>query len=303
MTTSQFFADHPEAAVAFSGGVDSAWLLHEAVRHARRTAAYFVKTPFQPDFELDDARDTVRRLGASLTVLALDILAVPAVAANPADRCYHCKRALFSRLLDEAAADGFPLVLDGSNASDDAGDRPGMRALRELGYDGLTIGVETGDGEALAFMNKGYGPEDIVQQARRLDEAGMTYNFFYLTGISGAGRGEEGARRSAEVFNRTHPRMIGASMLTIFPESELWREIQRGSWTEESELEKLAELKVLIERLTIPTCIATEGASNLIQVRGELPGDRERLAGYLGELLATADEGSLRAYRTSLRHL
>ena len=178
-----------------------------------------------------------------------------------------------------------------------------LRALRELGYDGLTIGVETGDGEALAFMNKGYGPEDIVQQARRLDEAGMTYNFFYLTGISGAGRGEEGARRSAEVFNRTHPRMIGASMLTIFPESELWREIQRGSWTEESELEKLAELKVLIERLTIPTCIATEGASNLIQVRGELPGDRERLAGYLGELLATADEGSLRAYRTSLRHL
>ena len=178
-----------------------------------------------------------------------------------------------------------------------------LRALRELGYDGLTIGVETGDGEALAFMNKGYGPEDIVQQARRLDEAGMTYNFFYLTGISGAGRGEEGARRSAEVFNRTHPRMIGASMLTIFPESELYREIQRGNWAEESELEKLAELKVLIERLTIPTCIATEGASNLIQVRGELPGDRERLAGYLGELLATADEGSLRAYRTSLRHL
>lgn len=133
MTTSQFFADHPEAAVAFSGGVDSAWLLHEAVRHARRTAAYFVKTPFQPDFELDDARDTVRRLGASLTVLALDILAVPAVAANPADRCYHCKRALFTRLTAAAAADGFPLVLDGSNASDDAGDRPGMRALRELG--------------------------------------------------------------------------------------------------------------------------------------------------------------------------
>lgn len=178
-----------------------------------------------------------------------------------------------------------------------------LRTLRELGYDGLTIGVETGDGEALAFMNKGYGPEDIVQQARRLDEAGMTYNFFYLTGISGAGRGEEGARRSAEVFNRTHPRMIGASMLTIFPESELWREIQRGSWTEESELEKLAELKVLIERLTIHTRIATEGASNLIQVRGELPGDRERLAGYLGELLASADEGALRAYRTSLRHL
>ena len=178
-----------------------------------------------------------------------------------------------------------------------------LRALRELGYDGLTIGVETGDGEALAFMNKGYGPEDIVQQARRLDEAGMTYNFFYLTGISGAGRGEEGARRSAEVFNRTHPRMIGASMLTIFPESELWREIQRGSWAEAGELEKLAELKTLIEHLTIPTRIATDGASNLVQVRGELPGDREKLAGYLERLIAAADEEDLRAYRVGLRHL
>lgn len=178
-----------------------------------------------------------------------------------------------------------------------------LRALRGLGYDGLTIGVETGDGEALAFMNKGYGPEAIVEQARRLDEAGISYNFFYLTGISGAGRGEEGARRSAAIFNQTRPKMIGASMLTIFPESELWREIQRGSWAEAGELEKLAELKTLIEHLTIPTRIATDGASNLVQVRGELPGDREKLAGYLERLIAAADEEDLRAYRVGLRHL
>lgn len=133
MTIQEFFAAHPEAAVAFSGGVDSAWLLHEAVRWARRTAAYFVRTPFQPDFELADARDTAHRLGAELTVLDVDILAVPEAAANPPDRCYYCKRVLFTHLLARARADGFPAVLDGSNASDDAGDRPGMRALRELG--------------------------------------------------------------------------------------------------------------------------------------------------------------------------
>ena len=61
------------------------------------------------------------------------MLSLPEVAANPADRCYHCKRALFTRLTAAAVADGFPLVLDGSNASDDASDRPGMRALAELG--------------------------------------------------------------------------------------------------------------------------------------------------------------------------
>ena len=133
MTIPEFFKENPAVAVAFSGGVDSAWLLHEAVRWAERTAAYFVRTPFQPDFELDDAREAAARLGARLTVVELDVLTDPAVAANPVDRCYYCKRALFTRLLEAAGADGFPLVVDGSNASDDAGDRPGMRALRELG--------------------------------------------------------------------------------------------------------------------------------------------------------------------------
>ena len=132
MTVAEFFQENPAVGVAFSGGVDSAWLLHEAARYAGRTAAYFVRTPFQPDFELEDAADTARRLGVRLTVIEFDILTAPAVAANPPDRCYYCKKALFTRMLAAAAADGFPLVADGSNASDDSGDRPGMRALREL---------------------------------------------------------------------------------------------------------------------------------------------------------------------------
>ena len=133
MTLREFFEENPVCAAAFSGGVDSAWLLHEAVRYAKKTAAYFVRTPFQPAFELEDARETAGRLGAELRVLEADILSVPEVAANPTDRCYYCKRALFARILEESARDGFPIVLDGCNASDDASDRPGMRALEELG--------------------------------------------------------------------------------------------------------------------------------------------------------------------------
>lgn len=133
MTIETFFRQYPDTAVAVSGGVDSAWLLHEALRCGRQTAAFYVRTAFQPDFEEVDARDTAKRLGIPLTVLELDILSVPEVVANPADRCYYCKRALFACLLDAARAGGFPLVLDGSNASDDVSERPGMRALAELG--------------------------------------------------------------------------------------------------------------------------------------------------------------------------
>ena len=128
-----FFRENPAAAVAFSGGVDSACLLYAAAKYARRTAAYFVKTPFQPDFELSDAREITAQLGVPLQILAFDVLTIPEVAANPSNRCYYCKHALFTRLIQAANADGYPVVLDGCNASDDAADRPGMQALRELG--------------------------------------------------------------------------------------------------------------------------------------------------------------------------
>ena len=178
-----------------------------------------------------------------------------------------------------------------------------LRRLRALGYDGLTVGVETGDDQALDFMNKGYRARDVVEQAARLDKAGISYSFFYLAGISGAGRGGEGALRSAEVFNQTCPKRIGSSMLTVFPDSRLYQEIQAGNWREESELEKLGELETLIEHLDIPTRFETDGASNLVHIRGDLPEDRERLTGYLKSLIAGADEEALRAYRVTLKHL
>ena len=132
MTLETFFQTVPRAAAAFSGGTDSAFLLWAAKHCGCDIRAYYVKTAFQPDFELADARRLCRALSIPLTVLEADILAVPGAAANGPDRCYHCKRALFSLLREAARRDGYDLLLDGTNASDDAGDRPGMRALREL---------------------------------------------------------------------------------------------------------------------------------------------------------------------------
>lgn len=175
--------------------------------------------------------------------------------------------------------------------------------LREMGFDGLSIGAETGDDEALRFMNKGYCAQEIIKQALRLDSAGISYNFMYLAGISGAGRGEHGASVSARVFNRTHPRIIGSSMLTVYPDSGLYGEIQNGRWSEAGELEKLAEIKTLVERLEIPVYFATLGASNAVTVEGELPGDRHRLTWELESACSRVSEEELRRYRAGLRHL
>lgn len=178
-----------------------------------------------------------------------------------------------------------------------------LKALRDSGYDGITIGVETGDDAALDFMHKGYDSQEIVTQARRLDNAHITYNFFYLTGISGVGRGVEGALASAAVFNKTHPKIIGSSMLTIYPESELYEEIKKGNWQEESELEKLEEVKTLIEHLDIPVYFATLGASNAIWVEGMLPKDKDAMAARLAGACTLENEAALRNYRKNLRHL
>lgn len=132
MTLEQFFQENPRCALGFSGGVDSAYLLYAGVRAGADIRPYFIKTAFQPAFELADARKLAAGLGAEVTVLELDALADPRVAANPADRCYFCKQNLFRTLKERAIADGYPVLLDGTNASDEAGDRPGMRALAEL---------------------------------------------------------------------------------------------------------------------------------------------------------------------------
>ena len=178
-----------------------------------------------------------------------------------------------------------------------------LEQLRAAGYDGLTIGVETGDGPSLAFMDKGYTPEDVLVQCQRLDRAGIGYNFFYLTGIAGAGQGERSAKASAEVFNRLHPRLIGSSMLTVYPDSRLYQEIQAGSWREAGEVEKYEELKTLVSHLTIPVTFAALGASNAYQFQGELPGDREALLSALDEIIRRESEDRLRSYRTNLPHL
>ena len=138
MNLQEFFHDNPKAAIAFSGGVDSAYLLYAALACGADVRAYFVKSQFQPEFELEDAcqlaEELEERFGCSgiLKVLQADVLADPVVTANPPDRCYHCKQKVFGKILDAAAQDGYHLILDGTNASDEEGDRPGMRALREM---------------------------------------------------------------------------------------------------------------------------------------------------------------------------
>lgn len=128
----EYFARLGRCALAFSGGVDSSYLLCAARKFGADVRAYYVKSAFQPRFEFEGAASFAASLGAEMAVVDFDVLAVPGAAENTAERCFLCKFAMFRALRERASADGRDVLLDGTNASDRAEERPGMRALAEL---------------------------------------------------------------------------------------------------------------------------------------------------------------------------
>ena len=132
MTLEEFFKVNNKVAIGFSGGVDSAYLLHEAVKLGADVGVYYVKSQFQPEFEYRDACTLADSLGVKMTVIPVDVCKDKSITDNPANRCYYCKRQIFGAIATHALEDGYSVLLDGTNYSDDIDDRPGFKALTEL---------------------------------------------------------------------------------------------------------------------------------------------------------------------------
>lgn len=132
MKIENFLVNYNSIALAYSGGVDSSYLLYECIKNKKKTRAYFVKTQFQPDFELNNAITFAKSIDADLRIIRANILSKSNIISNPANRCYHCKKFIFNTIIDASMKDGFEFIFDGTNASDKYEERPGMKALEEL---------------------------------------------------------------------------------------------------------------------------------------------------------------------------
>ena len=140
-------------AVAFSGGVDSTLLLSAAADVlGDSVVAITARAQMIPTREIREASEFCAKRGIRHVVMDVDALAIPGFAENPADRCYHCKSALFTRIMDQAACLGIPYIAEGTNTSDLGDYRPGLKALGELKVDSplLAAGLSKADVRALS---------------------------------------------------------------------------------------------------------------------------------------------------------
>jgi len=141
--------------IAFSGGVDSTFLLKVAHNVLGNSVlAVTAQSPTFPQRELKKAEEFASLLKVPHITIHSDELKIPDFTQNPPNRCYYCKKELFSKLLDIADRKNIPWVADGSNEDDEQDFRPGMQAIRELGIRRPLLEADLNKDEIRALSRK-----------------------------------------------------------------------------------------------------------------------------------------------------
>ena len=212
--------------------------------------------------------------------------------ALPTDRLLEIMDEIERKIPTVNSYGGFCRIMDVARKSDEE-----LALLASRGVNDIAIGAESGYDPALSFMDKGCTAADIVEQGKRLHAAGIEFTFFYLAGIAGAGKGQENAVASAEVFSKAAPKSI--LVVTITP-TKTWRlrqDVKEGRWEPAGEREMAEEIRTFIAGLSCDCNVNCSHDSDIIQFEGMVPKDQENMLKLLDDRIPKMNEKSARKRR------
>lgn len=190
---------------------------------------------------------------------------------------------------------GFCRIVDVAAKTDEE-----LALLRSRGVDRIVLGAESGNDEALAFMEKGHTAADIIEQGRRLHEAGISFTFFYLAGMAGAGNGQRNALDSAKVFSEAAPECILVVTLTPTQHWPLAKDIARGLWTPPTEVEMAREIQTFVANLTCKTLVNCSHDTDIVRFEGMVPQSQAALGELMEHRIPMMNEKASRKMREAL---
>mgnify|MGYP002858385029 CR=1 FL=1 len=167
-----------------------------------------------------------------------------------------------------------------------------LAAMKEMGINDLYVGVESTLNDVLEYLNKGNSADDAREQLLRLNKAGIRHFDMMMTGAAGKGRGEESGKSAAEFFRETKPAMVIYTTMSVFPGTELEKDVNSGKFTMAREKEILKEEEVLLENLEQPeTFFWAAHSLDSVRLAGDLTKkNREDMIKTLKEAISTLDE-------------
>lgn len=178
-------------------------------------------------------------------------------------------------------------IKDIENKSDEE-----LKMLREAGINDLYLGIESGNPEALEFINKGNTVQEAIVQMKRLDKFDYNYYAMILTGLMGRGveKALENGKLTGLMLSQVNARGIFPMSVTLVPGTELWDMKVKGEYVEATEYDRLVELKAIIENLHPEKTALLSSAhnSNTMFIKGIAPRDNEKMINEIDSILAEA---------------
>jgi radical SAM superfamily enzyme YgiQ (UPF0313 family) len=170
-----------------------------------------------------------------------------------------------------------------------------LKALKQQKLGILYMGVESGDDEVLARIQKNATHDQMVEAAGKVKAAGILLSVTVILGLGGVDGSERHARESARILTEMDPDYAGALTLTLIPGTQLYSDWKRGEFDLITPMDSLRELKTMVEQARFTQCFfSSMHASNYYAVRGTMPRDRDKLLTQLNTILARKDSALLR---------